>query len=354
MHKILAINPGSTSTKIGIFFDKEKQEEITLRHSAEELEQYQSLSEQYDFRKDLIVKALEEHKYDLAEFSAISCRGGLVKAIPSGTYEVNDAVVHDSRYSPVDHPSNLAALIGNELAKQFNLRAFITDPPSTFEGEEIATISGNPNFRRHLRFHALNHKAIAKLYCEEHDLDYTKQNLVVAHIGGGVSVGIHKQGVVVDVNDALDEGPFSPERSGQVPVFQLAELCFSGKYTHAEVKKMLRGNAGINAYLGTNDVRDVIKMIDEDNDEKAKLIYDAFIYQISKEIGAMSVNVNGKVDAIILTGGVSYNKGFTDKIEERVGFIAPVFVYAGEMELEALTYGALNVLNGDEEAKLYK
>jgi len=176
MHKILAINPGSTSTKVGIFFDREKQSEITLRHSAEELAKYESLSEQFDFRKDLIVQALAENNFDLSEFSAISCRGGLVKAIPSGTYEVNESVVYDSKNSPVDHPSNLAALIGNELAKQFNLRAFITDPPSTFEGEEVSTISGNPVFRRHLRFHALNHKAIAKLYCEEHNLDYTKQN----------------------------------------------------------------------------------------------------------------------------------------------------------------------------------
>ncbi len=354
MHKILAINPGSTSTKIGIFFDKEKQEEITLRHSSEELAKYESLSEQFDFRKELIVEALANHKFDLSEFSAIACRGGLIKAIPSGTYEVNEAVVHDSRYSKTDHPSNLAALIGNELAKQYGLRAFITNPPVTFEGEEMATISGNPLTRRHLRFHALNHKAIAKLYCEEHSLDYKKLNLVVAHIGGGVSVGIHKQGVVVDVNDALDEGPFSPERSGSLPVFQLVDLCYSGEYTHAEMKKQLRGNAGMNAYLGTNDVRDVVKMIDEDNNEKAKLIYDAFIYQIAKEIAAMSVNVNGKVDAILLTGGVAYNKGLTGRIEERVGFIAPVFVYPGEMELEALTYGALEVMTGVEEAKVYK
>lgn len=353
MHKILAINPGSTSTKIGIFFDKEKQQEITLRHTAEELEMYQSLAEQYDFRKDLIVKALEENNYDLSEFSAISCRGGLIKAIPSGTYEVNEAVVNDSRFSPIDHPSNLAALIGNELAKKYSIKAFITDPPSTFEGEEMATISGNPLIKRHLRFHALNHKAIAKLYCEENKLDYKTLNLIVAHVGGGVSVGIHKNGVVVDVNDALDEGPFSPERSGSVPVFQLAELCFSGKYTHAEVKKMLRGNAGINAYIGSNDVRDLIKMVEE-KDPKAIIIFDAFVYQISKEIAAMSTNVNGKVDAIILTGGVAYNKLFTDEVAKRVNFISNVHIYPGEMELEALTYGALDVMNGVEEAKLYE
>ncbi|XMB85633.1 butyrate kinase [Mycoplasmatota bacterium WC44] len=352
MHRILAINPGSTSTKIGIFFDREKVEEITLRHSQDELSQYESLSEQYDFRKELIVNALNDNNYDLNEFSAIACRGGIIKAIASGTYSVDENVVYDSKNSTTDHPSNLAALIGNELAKQFNLKAFITDPPVTFEGEEVSTITGNPLTRRHLRFHALNHKAIAKQFCLDKGIEYNKSNIVVAHIGGGVSVGIHKQGIVADVNDALDEGPFSPERSGSLPVFQLVDICFSGKYTHADVKKMLRGNAGFNAYLGTNDFRDVKKMVEEGN-EKAKVIFDAFVYQIAKEVAAMSVNVNGKVDAIVLTGGIVYDEFFVGKLTEKVKFIADVYSYPGEMELEALAYGALDVITGKEEAKVY-
>ncbi|QVK20522.1 butyrate kinase [Mycoplasmatota bacterium] len=352
MHKILAINPGSTSTKIGVFFDKEKVEEITLRHSKEELSKYKTLSSQFDFRKELIVASLEENNYDLNEFSAIACRGGIIKPISSGTYLVDENVVYDSKNSNTDHPSNLAALIGNELAKQYNLKAFITDPPVTFEGEEMATITGQPLTTRRMRFHALNHKAIAKKFCDDNNLDYSKVNLVVAHVGGGVSVGIHKNGVVVDVTDAMDEGPFSPERSGGIPVFQLADICFSGKYSHDEVKKLLRGNAGFNAYLGTNDAREVFKMI-ESGDELANVVYEAFVYQIAKEIAAMSVNVNGNVDAIIITGGIAYQEYFIKKIKERVEFIAKMHVYPGEMELEALAYGSLEVITGKTIAKIY-
>lgn len=352
MHKILVLNPGSTSTKVGIFFDEKKVEEISLSHSKEELSKYSSLSEQYDFRKDIIVDYLEENDYDLSEFSAIACRGGLIKPIPSGTYRIDENVINDSKNSETDHPSNLAALIGNELAKKYNLEAFITDPPVTFEGEDIATITGQPLTTRRLRFHALNQKAIARKYAEDNGKKYEDINVIVAHLGGGVSVGIHKKGVVVDVNDAMDEGPFSPERAGSLPVFQLVDLCYSGKYSHAEMKKFLRGNAGFNAYLGTNDAREVAKMV-ADGNEKAVLVYEAFIYQVAKEIAAMSVNVNGKVDAIILTGGIAYHDAVQKKITERTGFIAPVVAYPGEMELEALALGALRVITGKTEAKKY-
>lgn len=352
MYRILTINPGSTSTKVGIFEDEKLVNELTLRHSQDELAKYKSLMEQYEFRKELVEKAINDNGYDLSTFSAISCRGGIIKSIPSGTYLVNEEVLSDCKNSPINHPSNLAALIGNELAKKYNLKAYITDPPTTFEGTNISQVTGNPNFKRLQRFHALNHKAIAKKHCQITGIDYGSVNLIVVHVGGGISVGIHSNGRVIDVNDAMDEGPFSPERSGSLPVFQLVEACFSGKYTKDEVRKMLRGKAGFLAYAGTNDVRDVLKRIKE-GDKEMKLYFDAFVYQIAKEVGAMSTVVAGKIDGILLTGGVSYNELFVSELKERISWIGDIFVYPGEEELEALNYAVLNILKGNEEVKTY-
>jgi len=352
MFKILTINPGSTSTKFGVFEDEKLIKEYKVVHTAEELKQYPSMELEAQYRKTLIEEALKKDHIDLASFSAYSCRGGILKPIESGTYFVDDNVLYDSLHSQVDHPSNLGSLIGDALSKQYGPKAYITDPPSTFEAPKIATISGLPQIERKLRCHALNHKAIAKTYCREKGLDYKKVNLIVAHIGGGISVGIHHNGKIVDITDATGEGSFSPERAGSLPVLQFCDLCFSGKYTHKEVRKLLVGNGGFTAYLQTNDVKDIIRRA-QSGDENAKLYFDAFVYQIAKDMGAMATVVNGKVDAILLTGGICHSKYFTDCLLERVKWIAPSFIYPGEEELQALNHGVLAVLKGEDKAKIY-
>ncbi len=352
MFKILAINPGSTSTKIGVFEDETLIKEYKVKHTPEELKGYPSLEAEAEYRKNLIVETLKKDGISLSDFSAFSCRGGILKPRPGGTYFVDENVLYDSLHSPIDHPCNLGALIGDALRKQYGKEAYITDPPSTFEAPLIATVSGLPQIERMLRAHALNHKAIAKKYCREHGVDYTKTNLIVGHIGGGISIGIHENGVVVDVNDATGEGPFGPERSGAVPVMQLVDLCFSGQYTREQIRRLLRGEGGFAAYLGTTDMLEIIRRVNA-GDKEAKLYYDAFVYQVAKEFGTMATVVKGKVDAIILTGGICYNRDFTDKVSERISWIAPVFVYPGEEELQALNFGVLEVLRGHEKPKKY-
>lgn len=353
MYRILAINPGSTSTKIGIFEDEKLLKEITLRHSNEELAANEGEKE-YQFRKEVIEAALRNENFDLKTFSAIACRGGGgMKPCESGTYLVNEEIKYDCLHPEVPHPANLAPLIGDALAKQFNLKAYITDPPTVFEAPEIATISGSPLVVRKLRFHALNQKAIAKRYCKDKNLDYNKVNLVVAHIGGGISIAIHSNGKIIDVTDGIDEGPFTPERSGNLPTRQVIDMCFSGKYTYKQMADTTRGNTGFQGYLGTNDMREVLKRV-EAGDKKAKLYFDAFIYQVAKEIGSMSTVVNGKVDAIVLTGGISYSKVVTDAIIARVGWIASVAIYPGEEELQSLNQGVLSILRKEEKLKEYK
>lgn len=353
MYRILAINPGSTSTKIGIFEDETLIKEITLRHSNEELLANEGEKE-LQFRKEVIEAALRKENFDLKTFSAIACRGGGgMKPCESGTYLVTEAIKYDCLHPEVPHASNLAPLIGDALAKEFHIKAYLTDPPTVFEAPEIATISGSPLVKRKLRFHALNQKAIAKRYCKDRDLDYNKVNLVIAHLGGGCSIAIHSNGKVIDVTDGVDEGPFTPERSGALPTRQIIDMAFSGKYNYVQMADMTRGNTGFQGYLGTNDMREVLRRV-EAGDTKAKLYFDAFIYQVSKEIGSMSTVVNGKVDAIVLTGGISYGKAVTDAISARVKWIAPVVIYAGEEELQSLNQGALSILRKQEKLKEYK
>ena len=352
MYRILAINPGSTSTKIGIFEDETLIKEVNLFHPNDELAKYTDIDAEIGFRRTVIIKALEEAKMDLHHFSAISCRGGIIRHIPSGTYKINDQLLYDSRHSQFKHPSNLAALIGNSLGKEYGIPAFITNPPSTFEADEIALVSGIPEIERPMTFHALNHKAIAKKHCNLMGIDYYKSTLIVAHLGGGASIGIHHNGRVIDVSDAMGEGPFTPERSGALPAKQVIDLCFSGKYDHATMKTFLRGKGGFMAYLGTNDFRDVLKLIDK-GDAKAKFYFDAFVYQVAKEIGAMATVKDGHIDAILLTGGIAKSRLFVDEVTKRVGWIAPMFVYPGEEELQALDQGVLEVLRGVEPALEY-
>lgn len=353
-YKLLVINPGSTSTKIAVFYNEDLVLEETLRHSNEELAGYSTIFDQYQFRKSIILDILKEKGFDINELSAVVGRGGLLKPIPGGTYRVNDKMLDDlSKGTFGEHASNLGGAIAHEIASQLNIPSFIVDPVVVDEMEDIARISGMPEIPRISIWHALNQKAVARRFAKDNGKAYEELNLVVAHLGGGISVGAHKKGKVVDVNNALDgEGPFSPERSGGLPVGDLAKLCYSGKYTLAEMKKKIKGCGGLVAYLGTNDARKVCEMI-EAGDEKAKLIYEAMAYQVAKEIGSMSTVLEGQVDAIILTGGIAYDAMFTAWIKERVDFIADVVMYPGEDELIALAEGGLRVLRGEEQAKEY-
>lgn len=352
---ILAINPGSTSTKIAVYENEDQIMEKTLRHSGEELAPFEKIIEQYEFRKDVILKAVEEAGIDVAKLSAVVGRGGLLKPISGGTYAVNEAMKADLAAGLMgEHASNLGGSLASEIAKAAGAPSFIVDPVVVDEMEEVARLSGMPEIQRKSIFHALNQKAVARRCAEEMGKKYDEVNIIVSHMGGGVSIGAHLKGRVVDVNNALDgEGPFSPERTGELPVGDLIKLCFSGKYTLDQIKKMIKGNGGLMAYLGTNDGREVEKMI-ENGDEKAKLVYEAMAYQISKEIGKAAAVLKGKVDAIVLTGGLAYDKRLVGWIEERVGFISKVVVYPGEDEMSALALGALRVLRGEETAKEYK
>ncbi len=352
---ILAINPGSTSTKIAVYKDGRELFCKTLRHSSEELAPYKTVIDQLEFRKQTIKNALKENSIALSDLNLIVGRGGLVRPIPSGVYIVNDAMIDDIKSGKNgEHASNLGAMIARDLADEVGgIMAIIADPVVVDELDPVARITGHPAFRKISIFHALNQKAIAKLYAREHGKNYNELNLIVAHLGGGVSVGIHKKGRVVDVNDALSgDGPFSPERSGSLPAAQLVDICFSGKHSKDEIKKMISGKGGVVAYLGTNSFQEVEKRVEE-GDKEAQLISDAFAYQLAKEIGAMATVVSGEVDAIILTGGIAYNKGLMESVKRKVSFIAPVSIYPGEDEMGALAQNGFSVLEGKEEAKVY-
>lgn len=354
VYRLLIINPGSTSTKIAIFDNEKPVLEQTLRHSNEELAHYTTIIEQHEFRKNVILDTLNANGINITKLSAVIGRGGLLKPIESGTYRVNSKMLEDLRYRPMgQHASNLGAIIANEIASQLGIPAFIVDPVVVDEMDDIARISGMPEIERISIFHALNQKAVGRRAAADLNRKYEDLNLIIAHLGGGVSVGAHRKGRVVDVNNALDgEGPFSPERSGGLPVGGLIKLCFSGKYTLGEIKKKITGNGGLVAYLGTNDGREVVKMIEEGNKE-AELIYKAMAYQVAKEIGACAAVLEGKVDAICLTGGLAYDKHLTGWIKERVEFISDVKIYPGEDEMIALAEGGLRVLRGEEEAREY-
>ncbi len=354
-YKSLIINPGSTSTKIGVFEDETLLFEETLRHATEEIAKYDSVVAQKDFRKEVITNLLKEKNFDVQSLDVVVGRGGLLKPIPGGTYAVTDEMIKDLVDAKKgEHASNLGGIIAKEIADELSIPAYIVDPIVVDELSDVARLSGHPELPRVSIFHALNQKAVAKRYAKEHGVNYEDLNLIVVHMGGGVSVGAHDHGRVVDVFNALDgDGAFSPERAGGVPSGELIRLCYSGKYTEKEMVKQLVGKAGFNAYLNTNDARDVEKLAFEENDAKAKLVYDAFIYQVAKDIGAQSTVLLGKVDQIIFTGGIAYSKYVIDELTKRVSYLADITVYAGEDELLALAQGALRVLNKEEEAKVY-
>lgn len=352
---ILAINPGSTSTKFGLYSGNDLVFGKTLRHTGDELKRYTRVTDQFHFRKDLVVKELTEHGIDLDSIVAVVGRGGLIKPIESGVYEVNNKMKHDLANGIMgQHASNLGGLIASDIAASLPAaRAFIVDPVVVDELEPIARISGHPAIERISVFHALNQKAVARLYAESVKKRYEDLNLIIAHMGGGVSVGAHRKGRVIDVNNALDgEGPFSPERSGGLPSGQLAALCFSGKYTAAEIKSMITGNGGVMAYMGTNSFTELCEMARKGNQE-AILVKEALAYQVSKEIGALATVLEGEVDAIILTGGLAHEEEHVGRIRQRTGFLAPVIVYPGEDEIRALAFNGLLAMDGLVEIKEY-
>ncbi len=356
--KILAINPGSTSTKIGIFEDENAILIETIRHDVEELSKFNSISEQYEFRKHFIIDTIKKNNMCIDDLDVVIGRGGLLKPIPGGVYEVNDTMIEDLKIGiQGEHASNLGGILAREISLQTKRKipAFIVDPVVVDELIEIARYSGRPELPRISIFHALNQKAVARRFAKEQGKKYEELNLIVAHLGGGITVGAHHYGKVIDVNNGLDgEGPFSPERAGTVPIGSFARLCFSGKYSLPEIRKMITGNGGIVSYLGTNDARLVEEMAYEQGNEKARSVFEAMAYQIAKEIGAYSAVLMGKVDGILITGGIAYSKRLIELISSRVSFIGPIYVYPGEDEMKALAESAYLAMKNELEIKIYK
>ena len=353
--RILAINPGSTSTKIAVYQNINPIFVKNITHPSEEIARFEHIADQFQFRKDIIYKELEEAEIQLDKIQAVVGRGGMLKPIPSGVYRVNEAMKIDLHERPIkEHASNLGGLIADEIARSLpNARAFIADPVVVDELSDIARISGHPLFKRISIFHALNQKSIARQHARSIMKKYEDMNLIVVHMGGGITVGAHEKGRVIDVNQGLDgEGPFSPERSGTLPTGDLVRLCFSGQYTEKEVLKMVVGNGGIVAHLGTNSAYEA-EMNALNGDEKAKFILEALAYQVAKTIGSMVPVLKGDVDAILLTGGVAHSKWITNLIIERVFKFAPVYTYPGEDEMRALAFNGLMVLKGEVEVREY-
>lgn len=350
--KILAINPGSTSTKIALYEDEKELLVKTLDHPVEEIEKYEKIVDQFEMRKNVVLSFLKDNGYEVTMLDAVVGRGGMLPPVKAGAYKVNDLMVDRLKNRPlIEHASNLGAIIAYEIANMIDKPAFIYDSVKVDELNPIARISGMPAIPRSSTSHVLNSRAMAIKAAGNYNKKFEEMNFVVAHMGGGVSLGVYEKGNLTDIISD-DEGPFSPERSGRVNCRELINLCFSGKYDKKTVVKMLSGNGGLKGYLGTVDAREVQKMI-EDGNEEARLIFEAMAYQIAKGIGELATVVKGKVDAIILTGGIAYSKMITNWITERVEFIAPVEIMAGENEMESLAQGALRVLRKEEDAKDY-
>lgn len=354
--KILAINPGSTSTKVAVY-DKRTQVFLkNIKHDLEKLRSYDRIADQFGFRKETVIEEVKNAGFELEKFKIIVGRGGLLKPIPGGVYEVNEEMVRELTHPVSEHESNLGGLIALEIAREIGpqVKAIIVDPICVDEMEEIARISGIPEIPRKSILHALNQRAVARTYARELGRRYEDLNLIVAHMGGGVSVGIHRKGRVIDTNNGLNgDGPMTPERSGGVPIGQLVELCFSGKYSKSEIMKKIKGCGGFCGYLGTMDVLEIEQRIRE-GDAYAKLIFEAMAYQVAKEIGAGSTVLKGEVDAMILTGGVAYSTSMVDAITERVKHLGTVRIFPGEGEMEALAMNGYLVLTGELAVQEYR
>lgn len=353
--RILVINPGSTSTKFAIYDGTVCTLLKTIHHSVSDLAPFHSIVEQFEYRKDMILKELAHETVDLESIGTVIGRGGLTYPLRSGVYYVNELMVDHCRVGVMgEHASNLGSLIAYELSKSYpGMTALIADPVVTDEMDEIARVSGHPLFNRKSIFHALNQKAVARQHASKIGKRYDELNLIVVHLGGGITIGAHKHGRVIDVNNGLNgEGPFSPERSGTLPAGDLIDLCFSGKYSEDEIRNMVSGKGGLVAFLGTNDILEIESAVSL-GDQKAAFYLQAMTYQISKTIGEMATVLKGKIDAILITGGIAYDKKLMAQIRERVGFLAPVFLYPGQDELRALAMNALMVANGEMEPLVY-
>lgn len=353
-YKLLAINPGSTSTKIAVFYNDTKIFSANIEHDADRLKKFVEISEQYPYRKEMIMDALVEEGILLEDISAFVGRGGGLASCEGGTYPVNAIMLEHAKTSfGAKHPANLGSIIANDFAETYGKTAYVVNPPSLDEFQPVARISGLASIPRKSSFHALNHKEVALRAAAEIGKSYDEVNLVIAHIGGGISIAAHKRGKAVDATDAINgDGPMAPTRTGELPAAGLISLCYSGKYTQREMSDFVTKNGGFVDHLGTSDVLEVLQRIKE-GDTYAKLVFDAMIYQVGKSIGAYATVLNGAVDAIVLTGGIVRDQGLVEKITEMVSYIAPIKVYPAEFEMEALANGVLRVLNGLEQPKTY-
>ncbi|WP_312093019.1 butyrate kinase [Aminipila sp.] len=351
-YRILAINPGSTSTKIALYEEETKIFEKSLSHTAKELEAFDEVLDQFEFREKVILSVLKEENIEVSSLSAVVGRGGMLPNMKSGGYLVTKEMIDAFREGLASpHASNLGALLAYEIAEPLGIPAYIYDSVTSDELEEIAKVTGMPGIRRESMCHVLNMKAVSRKVAEKYGKKYEDMNILAAHLGGGISMSVHHQGKIIDcIRD--DEGPFSPERSGSIPMLYVVDLCYSGKYTKKEMVKRIRGNGGLKAYLGTQDLRDVEAMVADEN-KQAQILFEAQAYQIAKGIGEMAPVLGGRFDCIILTGGMAYSKSLIEKISERVQFIAPIEVVPGEDEMEALSFGALRLVKGQEEARIY-
>lgn len=351
---ILVINPGSTSTKVSLFEGEDEFKTHKIDHNKEELEKYEKVTDQYDYRLNLIRSWMEDENFQLNSLIAVVGRGGLLRSMPGGTYSVSDIMLEDLKIGiQGEHASNLGGILARGLADMEGIPSFIVDPVSIDEFDEVARISGLKAVPRKSLLHALNIKAVSYRRANELNKNLKDLNLVVAHLGGGISIAPVKCGKMIDVNNAKEMGPFSPDRTGGLPIGDIVNMCFSGEYSLRDMKTKIQGKGGMFSYLGTMDGREVEERI-KNSDKEAKLIYDAMAYQIGKEIGSYATVLNGKVDNIILTGGLAYSTYLVDEIKEMISFIAEVVVYPGEDEMDALNKGALRVINGQEKAKIYE
>lgn len=353
---ILAINPGSTSTKIAVYEGKNEIFTENINHTNEELSHFENIADQFDFRKKAILQSLQKQGIELESIDIIVGRGGLINPLESGVYEVNEAMKCDLRNSPIgSHASNLGGLIASDLANAIGglVKAYIADPVVVDEMENVARLTGVREIKRRSIFHALNQKAVARHWAMEQNKNYEDVNVVVAHLGGGISVGAHRKGRVIDVNNALDgDGAFTPERAGSIPVGDLISLIFKKGYTETQIRKMIKGEGGLVALLGTNSAREALQRA-ADGDTQAQMVMEAMSYNVAKEIGAMSAVLCGKVDAIIITGGIAYSNIVTNYIANMVDYIAPVIVIPGEDEMSALALNGLLVIEGKLPPKTY-
>lgn len=353
MFSVLAINPGSTSTKIAWFSDETPVWQETLPHDESALSSFAHVTDQFEFRLDVIYDAIKKHGSPLNELSAVVGRGGIVDAIPGGTYHVDNALLERLRLGkPWEHASNLGGILADAIAASLGLPSFIVDPVSVDEMPDVFRVSGLPELEKPSFSHTLNVKATVRRAARDLNAEWDAINAIVVHLGGGCTVCAHRRGRIIDTNSGNECGPFSLERAGEIPAARVVEMCFSGKYTEAGLKSKLAGNGGLAAYLGTRDLRKVRARINA-GDGRAKLIYEAMTWKLAREIGAQAVSMGERTDVILFTGGVAYDSEFVKLIQERVQWIAPCLVYPGEDEMAALVQGALRVLRGHESAKDY-